>query len=359
MDERTEHPDTARTVSPALCVTLVSGLHADDRSRVCRQLAGSPAGSSPSSEISDETDDSGDFALVLADELLAAARGGATGQSVVGLDPETDVMEVGFILETALESRREDGPVVELHDMIAVVSVSDVHRWLLSPAPAPAIDYVTAERLASQIEFATVILLTDTASVRPEELSSVLGLLERLNSDAVVATAAPTGSAHTRAASGRGCARRLGQRMGWTRALANPDIPATFRHKVGVLVFRDPRPFHPERLFDAVRHELVPHRVGRIARSRGLVQLASRASHYGSWRSAGDTVSFDPTGMSSWDTDAPVGQEIVFFGEHLRRDRVIAALHACLLTDEELLAAPAEWARYSDPFPSWPNQHNH
>ena len=49
---------------------------------------------------------------------------------------------------------------MELHDVIAVVSVRDVHRWMLSTEPAPAIDYITAETLASQIEFATLIALT-------------------------------------------------------------------------------------------------------------------------------------------------------------------------------------------------------
>ncbi|MBK0297223.1 hypothetical protein IAE22_35880, partial [Bacillus sp. S34] len=51
-------------------------------------------------------------------------------------------------LETEFENRRGEGIPAELHDLIAAVSVRDIHRWLLSPDPAPAVDYVTAEALA-------------------------------------------------------------------------------------------------------------------------------------------------------------------------------------------------------------------
>ena len=355
MDHGTEHQDPTRPAPPGLSVTLVSGLRTDTRTLVCRRLAGTAAGAGPEpwpgTEVTDDTEDSGDFALVLADRLLAMARDGSSGRTVVGLEPEADLMEVAFVLETELDHQHDDGPAVELHDVVAVVSVQDVHRWLLSPAAAPASDHVTAEFLASQVEFATVVVLTDAATAPPDQLDSVLWLLRRLNPDASV-TDVPTGPLRAARWSGRGCARRLGQRMGWTRALAGPDGG-------DALVFRDPRPFHPERLFEAVRHDLVPHRVGRIARSRGLVQLATRAGQYGSWRSAGDTVSFDPSGISSWDPDAPAGQELVFFGERLHREHVVGALHACLLTDDELLAGPAAWAGYVDPFPVWPVQHHH
>lgn len=345
-----------RPAPPALRVTLVSGLHAPDRLQVCRQLAGASSARTPDAEVSDETEDSGDFALVLADELLAAAHAGATGSTIVGLEPDIDVMEVGFVLETELEDRRADGPAVELHDLVAVVSARDVHRWLRSPAPAPTTDHVTAEYLASQVEFATIIVLTDRDAVQHEQLRSVLGLLRRLNPDGPVMTGVSAGSNPVRSAGGRWCARRLGQRMGWTRALVDPDVTVGPGQDVSALVFRDPRPFHPARLFDAIRHSLVPGRVGRIARSRGLVQVASRSGQYASWRSAGDTVSFDPTGMSSWDTDAPLGQEIVFFGEHLDRDQILGSLEACLLTDDELIAGPSSWVGYDDPFPAWPDQ---
>jgi len=357
MDYGTEHQHPSRPAPPGLHVTLVTGLRADARTLVCRRLAGAADGvagspsTAPDVEIAEDTEDSADFALVLADHLLATARTGSSGRTVIGLEPETDQMEVAFVLETELEHQRGEGPPVELHDLVAVVSVQDVHRWLLSPAAAPAIDHVTAESLASQVEFATVVVLTDTATAPPDHLRSTLWLLRHLNPHATV-TSMPTGPLRRASSSGRGCARRLGQRMGWMQALADADDGHA-------LVFRDPRPFHPERLFEAVRHDLVPHRVGRIARSRGLVQLATRAGQYGSWRSAGDTVSFDPSGISSWDPDAPVGQELVFFGEDLERDHVVTALQACLLTDEELLAGPPAWAAYADPFPSWPVQHHH
>jgi G3E family GTPase len=358
MDSRSErHPGTA-PVPPVLRVSLVSGIDAAERARVCRLLSGTASDRAPSAEIEEETEDSGEFALVLADRLLAAAHAGETGRTVVALDPDADVMEVGFVLETAFEDRRHEGPPAELHDLVSVVAVRDVHRWLLSTAPAPAVDHVTAELLASQLEFATVVVLPDADAVPPEHLRSTLGLVQRLNPDATVVTGTLTGMRTTRRPGGRWCARRVGRRMGWALELAEPNASLAWANDVGALVFRDPRPFHPERLFDAVVHQLVPQRVGRIARSRGLVQLATRADHHGSWRSAGDTVSFDPTGLSSWDADAPAGHEMVFFGEHLDRERITTTLHGCLLTDDELIAGPTAWARFRDPFPAWPAHHH-
>ncbi|PZE76175.1 cobalamin biosynthesis protein CobW [Curtobacterium sp. MCBD17_019] len=346
------HPDGG-----VLRVTLVSGLRAADRRQVSRRLSGAPRRAPV--EVDDGTEDSGEFALVLADRILESARAGATGRSIVELEEAADVMEIGFVLETEFESRRAEGTPVELHDLMTVVAVRDIERWLLSLAPSPLDDYVTAERLASQIEFATVIVLSDADDIGPASLRSALGVLEQLNPGAAVVRSPSAMSSRRTGASGRWCARRLGERMGWMHALADPATQPGPRYGVEAIVFRDPRPFHPRRLFDAVDKQLTPGRVGRIARSRGLVQLATRADQIGSWRSAGDTVALDPTGMSTWARNAPAGQELVLFGEDLDRHRIISTLDRSLVTDAELLAGPMEWATYDDPFPAWPTEHHH
>ena len=122
---------------------------------------------------------------------------------------------------------------------------------------------------------------------------------------------------------------------------------------MNTVVFRDPRPFHPARLCEVVGNCLEPAQVGTILRSRGLIRLASRPKRVGLWASAGRVLNIEPTTMLSWDTESPVGQEIVFFGHQLRHDRLLDALSGCLLSDDELIAGPMEWVDYHDAFPEW------
>ncbi|RII97111.1 GTP-binding protein, partial [Clavibacter michiganensis] len=157
---------------------------------------------------------------------------------------------------------------------------------------------------------------------------------------------------------GRGRARGLAAGMGWQVALAGEAAP-TSADGMGVHVFRDPRPFHPGRLHRAVAHDLVPGPVGRIVRSRGLVRLATRPATVGAWATAGDVLSLDPTAMRSWDADSPAGQEIALVGECLDGALLDEILGACLLEAAELVAGPAEWHGYADPFPVWDTEHRH
>jgi hypothetical protein len=80
----------------------------------------------------------------------------------------------------------------------------------------------------------------------------------------------------------------------------------------------------------------------------------------GSWSSAGELLSLDPTSMPSWHASAPLGQELVFFGEGMRVERLIGLLDEALLDPGELLAGPELWQRLPDPFPSWDaGRHHH
>jgi G3E family GTPase len=147
--------------------------------------------------------------------------------------------------------------------------------------------------------------------------------------------------------------------MGWQQQLAEGTPAAGTRDIIGTHVFRDPRPFHPERLHAALGERLVPDVVGRILRSRGFVRLATRPDRVGIWSTAGDILDLDPTSMVGWDPDSPIGQEIVFFGLDLDRAAPDLTLSSCLLGTDELEAGPTAWARYPDPFPKWGIHHHH
>lgn len=334
------------------------------RARDCAVVAGILAGvadASPAPAAETPDDDPAQFALALAEKLLDDASAGHRGNLIVLLEPTADVTEIALVMEHIFTSRVPTEPI-GIRDVVAVTSVREIVQVLLSPAEpdGASSDTLLAEfrrpgQLASRLEFASVIVLTDLGSdATSSETVLVRALLSRMAPRARVVPLEGLAGSRTLAPSPtRGRAHQLGASMGWQLALAENAVPQAARHGVGSVVFRDPRPFHPGRLHDAVISQLTPARVGHIVRSRGFVQLASRPGRVGSWSIAGDILDLDPTTMSSWDPESPTGQEIVFFGIDLREDALHAALSACLLTDEELLAGVSSWARYADAFPEW------
>jgi hypothetical protein len=46
-------------------------------------------------------------------------------------------------------------------------------------------------------------------------------------------------------------------------------------------------------------------------------------------------------------------QELVFIGQNMPRERMMASLHAALLTAAEFAAGETAWTRLPDPFPEW------
>ena len=46
-------------------------------------------------------------------------------------------------------------------------------------------------------------------------------------------------------------------------------------------------------------------------------------------------------------------QELVFIGQNLDQKRIIEALNACLLSEDELLNGRQFWETLPDPFPAW------
>jgi G3E family GTPase len=347
-----------------LAVTLVSASDLAAASRVAAAVAGAPH--ADPAVVEAPGGDSGDLGADLAEGLIADADDGRTGLAVVALEPAADPLEVALVLEHVVEAGHPGATPIGILDVVAVSSVAEIRALLLDPDGDDRDPFDAAERLAGRLECASVVVLGDLDPARPTpDARRVLALLALLAPDARVVAVGDreslaTGPLRIR----RQRARRLAAGMGWQVALADEALPpsapsAPSDGGMSVHVFRDPRPFHPGRLHAAVAHDLVVGEVGRIVRSRGLVRLATRPATVGSWATAGDVLSLDPTGMRSWDADSPAGQEIAFVGEHLDGERLDAVLGACLLAPGELVAGPEAWRGYADPFPAWDAEHRH
>ncbi len=140
---------------------------------------------------------------------------------------------------------------------------------------------------------------------------------------------------------------------------------------VALTVFRERRPFHPQRL-----HRALDVLLDGVVRTRGRVWLASqpdvalwlesaggglRVGHAGPWLAAipdADWAGVDPERRAmaalSWHPDhGDRTQELAVLSHLADPEEITSALRAALLTDAELGRGQREWLRYPDPFADW------
>ncbi len=134
-----------------------------------------------------------------------------------------------------------------------------------------------------QAEFANVIVINKTDLVT-ESLNFFENTLRKLNPDATL----------IRSHYGRVDLRQImntklfsyqkaQQSAGWIKELTNVHTPETEEYGVSSFVFRDPRPFHPVRLWQYVQHRWP----AGVIRSKGVFWLASNPSDVVLWSQAG------------------------------------------------------------------------
>ena len=139
---------------------------------------------------------------------------------------------------------------------------------------------------------------------------------------------------------------------GWDKEIADGHTPETEEYGISSMTFRADRPFHPNRLARALGQ------MTRILRSKGFCWIASRPNIAAIWSQAGPNLVIEPAQYWSSTEIAP-GQEIVFIGVKLDRERVQELLTGALLTDMELSAGEEAWVSFDDPLPAWGVTHSH
>jgi len=139
---------------------------------------------------------------------------------------------------------------------------------------------------------------------------------------------------------------------GWAEELAGGHTPETEEYGIRSLTYTAERPFHPERLVEALSQ------LRGMLRSKGFCWLATRSDLAAIWSQAGPNLTFEPAAWWS-SLEVPAGQEIVFIGIELDLDHIRRLLDAALLTDTEFATGPTTWSTYPDPFPTWGNLHDH
>ena len=226
--------------------------------------------------------------------------------------------------------------------------------------------------LTDQVEFANVILLNKTDLVREDQLRLLEGLLIKLNPKARIIRTTfsqvdPQDILNTRLFD----YDRAEQSVGWLKELNNEHTPETEEYGISSFVFRDHRPFHPERFWTYVNGNWPANAI----RSKGLFWLASRPDQALIWSQAGGSFRADLYGrwwaaidqhdrvlslayveneaaiMEKWDEEwGDRMNELVIIGYELDEGIIARELRGCLVNNREERAV-ASGHRFED---NWP-----
>ncbi|WP_250254103.1 GTP-binding protein [Chryseobacterium sp. Marseille-Q3244] len=234
-------------------------------------------------------------------------------------------------------------------------------------------DYRTiVNLLTDQIEFANVIILNKTDLIDPETLGFLKSALKKLNPDAVILES-EFGQIDLKHIVNTKLFDfdKAQSSAGWQKELeSDHHTPETEEYGIGSVVFRDKRPFHPERLWEYLNH--YPE---GILRAKGLFWLASRPDDALNFSQAGGSFRLEKAGV--WWSSMPLSQraqyvsfienqefiesrwdknwgdrmnELVFIGQYLDKEQILQNLTHCLINDieKELFDQKSD---FEDPFP--------
>ncbi|MDA0384117.1 zinc metallochaperone GTPase ZigA [Vibrio owensii] len=230
-----------------------------------------------------------------------------------------------------------------------------------------------ADLLVDQVEFADVILISKTDLAEKSEIERLLAILRTLNTSATILPIS-NGEVELDAVldTQSFSFEKAQQAPGWLKEMRGEHIPETEEYGISSFAYHARRPFHPEKFYDFL-HNAKDY--GKLIRSKGYFWLATRPEFVGQWSQAGGIARYGVAGMfwkaipkEEWPTDQdyldaindiwqePYGdmrQELVFIGQGLEQQKLIARLNECLLTEDEMEQGLDYWLSLEDPFPEW------
>lgn len=289
------------------------------------------------------------------------AREGRFDQLVIESTGISEPMPVAATFEWEFEDGFKLGDVARLDTMVTVVDASTflpevVRGESLAERNLEAAEgdaRTIADLLIDQVEFADVLIISKSDLVSANALGTVEATVRRLNPKAKILRAVK-GEVDLSEVLDTGLfdPDLAAETAGWDEELAGGHTPETEEYGIRSLTYTADRPFHPQRLDQALGA------LRGLLRSKGFCWIASRADMVAIWSQAGPNLTFEPAAFWSSLNEEP-GSEIVFIGVKLDRDRVRALLDAALLTDAELALGQRVWETYADPFPAWGDIHDH
>jgi G3E family GTPase len=212
--------------------------------------------------------------------------------------------------------------------------------------------------LTDQIEFANLIILNKTDLVNDDTVGLLKAAIQKLNPSAKIIHSSfgkidPSLILNT----GMFNFDEASSSAGWMRELElESHTPETEEYGISSFVFRDSRPFHPERFWKYVNEDFPDS----IIRSKGLYWLATRPDQAFVFSQAGGSTRLEKAGVwwasmsfadrisypafahnqqsieQRWHKQWGDRQnELVFIGQEMDKDQIIQSLTKCLVTDDE------------------------
>ena len=185
-----------------------------------------------------------------------------------------------------------------LRHFIVTVDALNLHRdfedgKILTGVSANSQDIAlrhVAEVLAEQIAFASVIILTKIDTVPEPNVEAQVQILQALQPQATIGLSAQAGillpQLETTPAPKLSVLENRANEFGLTQQSTTVD-------SVDAIVIRDPRPFHPERLYEACRNKMGTG----LYRTKGFLWLASRPRDVLLWQQSGSQIALELTGL--------------------------------------------------------------
>ena len=227
--------------------------------------------------------------------------------------------------------------------------------------------------LTDQIEFANVIILNKTDLVEKEHLGILRAAIKKLNQSAKIIEST-YGKVSPKEILNTGVFNfeEAEQSAGWMEELEKDEhTPETEEYGISSFVYRNKKPFDPERFWDYVEKKFPK----TVIRSKGLFWISSRPDQALVWGQAGGSLKADGAGVwwssmlfkdrirhlsfiqnqeqieSEWDKEfGDRKNELVFIGQGMDEILIREELDFCLATDEEL--SSNKWKRgYQDKWP--------
>lgn len=252
-------------------------------------------------------------------------------------------------------------------------SYDDLHDRGLSAGEGD--ERALGDLLVDQLEFANIIIVNKTDLVDKARLDEVVSVIKALNPDAKMYfseySKVPLNELLN---TGLFDFQKLMSSPAWLKELNNEHVPETEEYGIKSFVYKEKRPFHPERLLEFMNKD----EWKKIIRSKGYMWLATRNEYACLWSQAGTSCKLEPAGRwlaslpeEEWgefddetiqqfrqqlDSGGQYGdrrQELVLIGRDFDKDTMLQKLDACLISDEELKMGENSWKNLPDPFPIW------
>ena len=213
--------------------------------------------------------------------------------------------------------------------------------------------------LTDQIEFANVILINKADLVEKAQVEELKAIIHKLNPGAKIlitdhSKIDPKEILNT----GLFDFEEASNSAGWQEELQKGHhTPETEEYGISSFVFRDKRPFHPQRFWTYISENWP----AGIIRSKGLFYIASRKDQALSWSQAGGSLKAEPIGVwwasmpfkertrypsyienqeyieSKWDKNfGDRMNELVIIGQDLDKEQIQYEMENCLLDSYEL-----------------------